>query len=325
MTNHHVEISTRGNTVRVPALDIDGHTLVVTGRWLKVAAIHDEDWIEWEHEDLEACIARLKELNAKSLRADVFTVAQKVSDITPRYSYRVEWESAAAIRLNSYNEWWTTGISGDVRKDVRRSAKRGVVVRVADFSDELVRGIVEIYNESPVRQGKAFWHYQKDFDTVRREKSTFRERSVFLGAYHADELIGFMKIVYVGRVAAMMQILSKISHYDKRPANALIAKAVEHCAEHGMSYLTYGKYRNRNKGMSSLARFKHRMGFQEVLVPKFYVPLTTKGRICLALGLHRDLVEVLPERLIDLLYRVRTMWSRWRIRGSRQSDPDREG
>lgn len=325
MTSNHVEISMRGNTVTVPALDIDGHTVVVTGRWLKVAAIHDEDWIEWRHEDLEACITRLKEINAKSLRADVFAVAQKVSDITPRYSYRVEWESVAAIRLNSYDEWWTNGISGDARKDVRRSAKRGVVVRVADFSDEFVRGIVEIYNESPVRQGKAFWHYQKDVDTVRREKSTFRERSVFLGAYHKDELIGFMKIVYVGRVAAMMQILSKISHYDKRPANALIAKAVEHCAGNGMSHLTYGKYRNRNKGMSSLARFKHRMGFQEVLVPKFYVPLTTKGRICLALGLHRDLVEVLPEGLIDLLYRVRTMWSRWRIRASRQSDLDRQG
>jgi len=184
---------------------------------------------------------------------------------------------------------------------------------------------VEIYNESPIRQGKAFWHYQKGFDTVRREKSTFLARSTFIGAYYKDELIGFMKIVSVGKVAAMMQILSKFSHYDKRPSNALIAKAVEHCAREGMSYLTYGKYRNRNKVLSSLGRFKHRVGFEEVRVPRFYVPLTTKGRICVALGLHRDLVEALPEWLVDFIYRLRAMRGRWRIRASRYSDPEHEG
>jgi hypothetical protein len=134
-----------------------------------------------------------------------------------------------------------------------------------------------------------------------------------------------MKIVYVGRVAAMMQILTRISHYDKRPSNALIAKAVEHCAKAGMSFLTYGKYRDRKKGTSSLARFKHRMGFEEVRVPKFYVPLTIKGRICLALGLHRNLVTILPEWLIDLLYSVRTAWGRWRIRAGRFNDSDHAG
>src|SRR5207247_2863912 len=138
----------------------------------------------------------------------------------------------------------------DARKDVRRSAKRGCVVTVTEFNAELVRGIVEIYSESPIRQGKAFSHYRKDFDAVQREHSTFLERSTFIGAYYKDELIGFMKIVFVGKVAAMMQFLSKISHYDKRPANALIAKAVEHCAREGMSYLTYGKYRGRKKGTS---------------------------------------------------------------------------
>ena len=65
--------------------------------------------------------------------------------------------------------------------------------------------------------------------------------------------------------------------------------------------------------------------FEEILVPKFYVPLTTKGRICLTLGLHRDLVATLPEWLIDRLYSARMMWSRWRVRATRYSDPGREG
>ncbi len=327
MAANDVEISLRGKWIKVPALNIDGKTVVVTGRGIKIAAIHDEDWIEGELQDLESCISGLKEHNSKSLRADIFDFTQTLPGITPRYSYHMtprnsyhmEWESVAAIRLTSYEEWWRKGISGYARKDVRRSTKRGVIIRVTEINDDFVRGIVEIYNESPIRQGKAFWHYGKDFDTAKRENSTFLERSTFIGAYYKDELIGFMKIVYVGKVAAMMQFLSKIGHYDKRTSNALIAKAVEHCAKKGMLYLTYGKYRDREKGVSSLARFKHRMGFAEVLVEKIHVPLTAKGRLCLALWLHRDLGAILPEWLIDLLYSLRTMWSRWRIRAIRRS------
>ena len=325
MTGHTVEITMGGKAVKVPALDVNGKAFVVTGKWMKIAAIHDEDWIEEAHEDLESCISALKKHNANHVGADIFTITQRVSDTMRPLPYHVEWESVAAIRLSSYDAWWTHGLSADARKDVRRSAKRGVVVTVTEFNAELVRGIVEIYSESPIRQGKAFSHYRKDFDTVQRETSTFLERSTFIGAYYKDELIGFMKIVSVGRVAAMMQIMTKISHYDKRPSNALIAKAVAHCATTGMSYLTYGKYRDGNKGTSSLARFKHRMGFEEVRVPKFYVPLTIKGWTCLALGLHRDLVTMLPEWLIDLLYSVRTAWGRWRIRARRSSDSGREG
>jgi len=325
MIGTNIEISVGGHSLAVPALDINGNTVVVTGRWLKIAFIHDEEWMEGELPDLDSYISTLKEHNHKSLRADIFAVTQKLPDITPRYSYPMEWESVAAIRLSTYEEWWTNGISAKPRTDVRRSAKRGVITRVAEFDDDFVRGIVEIYNESPIRQGKAFWHYQKDFDTVKRENSTYLDRSVFIGAYYKDELIGFAKIVRIGKVADLMQILSKMSHYDKRPANALIAKAVEHCAREGMSYLTYGKYRNRNKVLSSLGRFKHRVGFEEVRVPRFYVPLTTKGRICVALGLHRDLVEALPEWLVDFIYRLRAMRGRWRIRASRYSDPEHEG
>jgi hypothetical protein len=324
VTGHTVAIATGGKSVTVPALAINGKTVVVTGRWIKTAAIYDEDWIEGVHDDLESSLSTLKQHNARSLRADIFTVTQGVADATRPYSYHVEWDSVAAIRLTTFEDWWTNQLSGDARKDIRKAAKLGVVVKVTDFTDEFVQGIVGIYNESPVRQGKAFWHYQKDFDTVKRENSTYLERSTFIGAYFQDELIGFIKFVSVGRVAAMMQILTKISHYDKRPSNALIAKAVEHCAKTGMSCLTYGKYRERNKGTSSLGRFKHRMRFEEVRIPKIYVSLTFKGRICLALGLHRDLVTLLPESLIDRLYRMRTVWGRWRVRARRNGDPGRE-
>ena len=81
-----------------------------------------------------------------------------------------------------------------------------------------------------------------------------------------------------------------IKHYDKRPANALIAKAVELCEQQGMSYLMYCNY-VYNDPESSLTEFKRRNGFEQALVPRYYVPLTLKGKIALRLGLHRG-VEV---------------------------------
>src|SRR4029077_414565 len=97
-----------------------------------------------------------------------------------------------------------------VRKAVKRAQRLGVVVRVAELDDAFVEGIRGIYNEVPIRQGRHFWHYQKDFETVKRENSTYFERSTFIGAYFNDELIGFIRMVYAGGVANTLQVISQI-------------------------------------------------------------------------------------------------------------------
>jgi hypothetical protein len=116
-----------------------------------------------------------------------------------------------------------------------------VVVSTVAFDDQLVHQIVGIYNETPVRQGRPFWHYGKSADTVRKETETYLDQSEFLGAWVGDELVGFLKIVYVGHVARLMFILSKLSHRE-RPTNALIAKAVQRSEERRCSHLTYGSF-----------------------------------------------------------------------------------
>ena len=98
-----------------------------------------------------------------------------------------------------------------------------MVVREVPFDDAFVRGISAIYNESPIRQGKPFWHYGKDFEAVRRMNGTFMDRSIFIGAFFQDSLIGFVKLVSDedrGQ-AGLMQIVSMIQHRDKAPTNAL--------------------------------------------------------------------------------------------------------
>ena len=314
MADNNVEISVRGKWVKVPALEINGKTVVSTGRWFKVAAIHDEDWLDCELEDPEPYIINLAEQRLKEFKVDIFTFTQRLPNTTPKYSYHMEWDNIAAIRPSSFLDWWENKLSHDTRKNIRRSARRGVVTRVTEFSDEFIKGIVEINNESPTRQGRRFPHYGKEFESVKKDYSSFLPRSEFIAAYLGDQLIGFMKIVYIGKVAAIMQLLLKMSHYDKWPANALIAKAVEHCERKGISYLTYCKYRYGNKRESPLTEFKRRNGFEEIPIPRYYVALTVKGRILMALGLHRALVEILPETPIYVLLSLRQMWWERRIR-----------
>jgi hypothetical protein len=297
------EISVEGRVHEVPSLQIDGRTVIVEGRWLKMASVHDEEWLNGEVVPApDQFIANLRE--HKGLGADLFTFTQKPTDPAPRYAYPYEWDSVAAIPVTSYAEWWTNRVSTDLRNDVRKAAKRGLVVRVVPFTDDFVRGIMEIYDETPVRQGRLFWHYKKGFDEVKRANSTYVERSDFVGAYVGDELVGFLKIVYVDRFARLMQIIAKDAQRNRRPMNALIAKAVETIDAKGCSLLTYGNFRYA-QGADSVTAFKVRNGFEEILVPKYYVPLTAKGKLGLRLHLHHGVRAWVPNRVRQALKRAR--------------------
>ena len=68
------------------------------------------------------------------MKADIFSFTQKLPATRPKYSYPMESESIAAISLISFKEWWE-GLPQETRKNVRRSPKRGVVIRVEEFDD----------------------------------------------------------------------------------------------------------------------------------------------------------------------------------------------
>ncbi len=50
MDINHTEIRVKGRVVSVPSALVDGRTVITTGRWLKTAAIQDEDLVEGENE-----------------------------------------------------------------------------------------------------------------------------------------------------------------------------------------------------------------------------------------------------------------------------------
>lgn len=299
-------ISIKGRQTSVPSLQIGDRTIVVAGGWLKIAEVFDEPWLAGEVvTDPEADIVRVKQAR---LGADLFTFAQKLPNTQPKYTYPTEWENIAAIPTGNFSLWWEQRVPQETRKNVRRAGRRGVVVRDIEFDDDLLRGIVEINNETSVRQGRIFWHHGKSFEEVRRDYATMLDRSQYIGAFYKTELIGFIKMVYMGDTAGILQLLCKHAHDDKRPANALIARAVEICATKGIQYLTYGNFTYGKKSESSLTEFKRRNGFEQILVPRYYVALTATGRAALALGMHHGFTHLLPRRFLDVALKLRSVW-----------------
>jgi hypothetical protein len=106
-----------------------------------------------------------------------------------------------------------------------------------------------------------------------------------------------------GRFALTGQIISSLKHRDKSPNNALIAKAVDVCAAQGKTQLVYLFWSD-----DSLAEFKRRCGFEPVRVPRYWVPLTWRGRLALATGLHRGWKSLVPPRVKAVLKGWRRRW-----------------
>jgi hypothetical protein len=180
-----------------------------------------------------------------------------------------------------------------------------VVVQVRSLDDDLIRDLQILNNDSPVRQGKVFTHYGKTLDQVKKDQAAFLDRCDYICAYHEKELIGVVKLIYRGDVASILTFLPKASHHDKRPANAIMAKAVELCAEKRIHHLIFGKFNYGNKRHTPLREFKIRNGFEEILAPRYYVPLTVKGAITIRLKLHRGLLGLLPHGVITFLVNAR--------------------
>ena len=240
-------------------------------------------------------------------RIDLFTFLQGFPDAKPKFIYPMEWDNLAVLPISNFDKWWTTQINGKTRNMARLADKKGVVIREVPFDESLVRGIWEIYNESPMRQGRRFPHYGKDMDAIYKDEATYLDSSIFIGAFQGEELIGFIKMVAdeLGVQAGLMNILSKLQHRDKAPTNALIAQAVKSCAERGIDYLVYANFTYGRKQHDGLREFKERNGFKRVDVPRYYVPLTRFGDLALQMGFHRRLIDRIPEPIAAKLREIR--------------------
>jgi hypothetical protein len=282
-----------------------GRDMKVQGRFVRVARLDGE-----KHtfpDNPEAFIEGLKKSGTK---ADIFTFLQSLSDTSPKYPYPLEYDNLAVLPVSTFEHWWNHQIRSYPRNRARQAQKKGVTFREVPCGDVLIRGICEIYNETPVRQGKAFPHYGMTPERAREYASTFLEHSIYIGAFLGDTMIGFMKLVMDENrnQACMVHILSMVQHNDKAPTNGLIAEAVRSCADHKVPYLVYEHFHYGNKKNDSLSHFKEVNGFQKVDVPRYYVPITSFGQLALRLGLHHRLADRIPESIARKLRELRKTW-----------------
>ena len=286
-------------------INVCGKGINVQGHLIRVARIDGEKFTF--SDDPESVLARLKTCGT---RVDLFTFMPSLNDISPQYTYKMELDNLAVLPVSTFDHWFAKQVDSKLRNMVRKAEKKGVNIREVPFDDALLRGICEIYNECPIRQGQPFPHYGMDLDRAREYAGTFLDRSSFIGAFLDDNMIGFIKLVTDERrtQAHMIHILSMLRQRDKAPTNALIAQAVRFCATRGIRYLVYDHFSYGNKPADSLSQFKEANGFRRVNLPRYYIPLTPLGWAALQLGLHHRFVDHLPETVAAKLREFRTAW-----------------
>lgn len=296
---HLRETVVKGVSTRIHCLDIGGQTYSLTDGSVRTVGLED-DW----YEDVQNPAAVVEALRGPSgPGADLFTFWQRPPDVEPVHNYYREFDELAVLPLSTYEAWWSETIKSRLRTTIRKSEKQGVEVREVDFDDAFIEGMAGIFNEARVRQGKPFWHFGKDFDTIKEQFSRFVHRERMIGAYYEGVMIGFVMLGDAGRFSLLGQVLSSMHHRDKAPNNAMIAKSVELAAQQGHEQLVYWYWSD-----DSLSEFKRRCGFQRISAPRYYVPLTRKGQMALKVGAHRGLRNMLPSTVKHRLKELRNRW-----------------
>ncbi len=288
-----------------PVINICGKDIRVEGRFIRMAYLDGDKYNA--PEDPEALLVGLRSCGT---RIDLFTFLQPLPNTSPKYSYSMEWDNLAAMKVSTFDHWWTQQIPSTVRNRARQAEKRGVTFRVVPFGEELLKGICDIYNECPIRLGKPFPHYGMTLDRAREYAGTFLDRSTYIGAFLGDRMIGFTKLVLneTGTHACIIHILSMIQYKDKAVTNALIAQAVRFCTDRRVGYLVYERFSYGKKQVDSLSHFKEVNGFRRLDLPRYFIPLTAIGKAAFHLGLHHRLVDHVPESVAAKLRELRRAW-----------------
>ena len=242
---------------------------------------------------------------------DIFTFIERKWCNTisnqPRFWLKTE-DNIALLRVATYEDWWKN-VGKKTRNMVRKAEKSGVKTEVVEPSEKLAEGIWKIYNETPIRQERAFPHYGAPLQDVKNGVLS-AENCTFISAFFQDELAGFIQLDYGDKIAIISQVLSLQKHWDKAVNNALIVKAVEVCATKKIVWLMYGRMGNH----PSLDKFKQSNGFSRFPLTRYYIPITKRGRIAVKMGLHREIKDVLPQPIKYPLIPVYNWISRNKMR-----------
>jgi len=279
---------TRKATQSLP-VEEDLETIGLSKRLFFTVAIDNEEYLH----DVVPSPALLTKL--MDMGADILTIIERrwCSKLPkPAVTWKGEKDNVALMRITTYDDWWNEEGKKTKRRMVRRAKKMGVSTRIVEPDEVLIRGVWKIYNETPIRQDRGFPHYGETLETVRRTVLGSKN-DTYIGAFYDEDLIGFVHLLYGDNVALMSQLLSLQQHFDKAPNNALVAKAVEVCADRRVPHLIYGRIGNH----PSLDLFKQNNGFVRFPIERYYIPLTRRGMLAIRLRVHQEMKDALPESI----------------------------
>jgi hypothetical protein len=280
-----------------------GKEISVAGVICRIAKLRHE-WCDFLNDPPKA----IDEMRKTGLKADLFTFVHDMGD-KPLFDYSYHRQNAtlAVLPVTTYDEWWDD-VGYKTRNKLRKGLKSGVELRVVQLDDDFARGVQAIYNETPVKQGRKFYHYGKKASEIKEELSSFPNQSTLVGAYFQGELVGFMKLFQGNNVLRTVHIIASVRHRDKNVMDILIAKGVELCSERKIQNLQYGSWTDGGIGTF---RIKH--GFERVEVPRYFASLSVRGNLMLRMKLHQPVRERLPENWIAPVMALRTKWNSLRF------------
>jgi hypothetical protein len=250
--------------------------------------------------------------------ADVFSFLERKWCNTipkPPKSWAKTEDNVALLTITTYDDW-LKNVGKKTRNMIRKAEKSGVKTTVVTPDEKLAEGIWKIYNETPIRQERAFPPYGISLEAVRKYVLS-PQNSTYAGAYLQDELVGFIRLLHSKNITILSQILSMQKHWDLALNNALMAKAVEACAGKGEKWLMYARMGNH----PTLDRFKENNGFTKYPLARYHVPLTRKGEVAIRLGLHRRTEDVLPTAIKYRLIPIYNWTSRTKMKIKLKSKP----
>jgi len=288
------------------ACSVQGKELAVSGRVLRTVRLRHE-WCDF----VPAPLRIADDLRAAGVRADVFTFVQEIGDADPEFEWTKGDAAAAVLPLTTHQRWWTE-LGFKPRNKVRKAQKSGIDVRLARLDDAFARGVEAIYAETPVKQGRKFAHFGQSAAAIKAELASFADHSLLVGAYLGPELVGFMKLFVSERVLRTIHIIGSTKHREKCVMDAFISKAVELGCARGCSYLHYGSWTE-----GGIGTFREKHGFERRVTNRYFVPLTLRGHVMLALSLHQPLRDRLPRTVVNPLRDLRARWNALRYSGAK--------
>jgi hypothetical protein len=247
----------------------------------------------------------------KDRDADVFTFIERTWCCplpNPSGSWIKEEDNIALLRIGTFDEWLEK-VGKKTRNMIRKAEKSGLETRIVVPDEKFSEGVWKIFNETPIRQGRASPYYGIPLEKVKQGHANAKGFT-FVGAYLQDELAGYIQLLHGDQLSIITQILALQKHSDKAVNNATVAKAVQYCAEHHIANLMYGRMENH----PSLDRFKESNGFVKCTLNRYYIPLTAKGKIAVKLGLQRPLKDAAPQSVKNRLFGVYNWVSRLKVK-----------